>query len=336
MAQGPAAPNTAAKRTQFIDDGKTLLAGITEATEEQREAQRIQNQLNLADILSKSGVFGNEADQYKAFAQIEIGAELGLKPAESMRAVFFGQSGPDIEIHTRVMLAMRSGRYKFDVVELNHNRCEIQWYRKENGQWDALAPLVTTIDQIKHIEVWEKGKQIKLADKWNYKSWREDMMYAFLQRRAVRRYAPETQGSFVPQPADEEVYEDAGMRTTDKLTPEEHATNTADLFGDEQERVPNLNAVRDKLQELRTLIATEEEQVGLQFRDRKAYLDRVYGSDKLTDRDEDELREILDHVRDMQADAYQIEPDEPPVSDDPAQPRLVDTSEAEQRTEERW
>ena len=329
--------------TSFVKDGQELIAGITEATEEAREAQQMQNDLNYANLLSKvpalSGAKGKtpaeqEEAKYEAFAKIQIGRELGLKPAESMRAVFFGQGGPDIDIHTRVMLAMRTGRYKFDIVQLDQNRCEVVWYRKESGQWMPQKPVVATIDQIKHIDIWENGKQKKLADKWNYKSWREDMLYAFTQRRAVRRYAPETQGSFVPQPANEEAYEDAGMRTTDKLTPAEQATNIADFSGDPTPTA-DLNAARDKLQELRTLIAAEERKYGLILQDRKAWLHHRYGSVALEERDKDELREILDHVRELEAEAYLDAPDKPIASDNPSdafvQEAMFTPTEAEEK-----
>lgn len=233
------------KETTFRQDGEHLLAGVIEATEESREAQRMKNALNMAQLLSRvtalsglpAGAKPEQIEQakYEAFAKMEIGWELGLQPAESLRAVFFGQNGPDIEIHTRVALAMRSGRYKFDIVRLDQNQCEVQWYRHVrgslDGRWEKLAPLKVTIEQLKGIKVYEKGKQIALADKWNYQSWREDMMYAYLQRRAVRRYAPETQGSFVPAPADEEMYEEAGIHEGEMMTAEKAATIRTELSG---------------------------------------------------------------------------------------------------------
>lgn len=225
----------------FVEEGKALLADVIDATEEGREAQRIKNTLNLAGLLSKvpalSGVKPGatleerEQAKYESFAKIEIGAEIGLKPAESLRAIYFDQNGAGIDIHTRVAMAIATGRHRFKIQHLNETGASIQWFQKREGQWHACEPTRVTREQLRGTQVWEKGKQIPITEKWNYKSWWEDMVYGFCQRRNIRRYAPETQGSFAIAPAEEEVMEDAGVTEGAPMTAERHAENVDEMCG---------------------------------------------------------------------------------------------------------
>ena len=245
------------------------LAQVVQATEEQRsvfrqqaEAQKIENDLHLAELFSLAGFFNGtrkhvknqqerEQAKYEAFAKIRIGEEFGLKPAESMQAVYvddFGRAG--IEIHSRVAKALATGLHRYKISTMTRTSCEIQWFRKMEGQWLPCKPVSCTFDQLKHVKIQGQEDGKTLATKWNYESYPEDMMYAWCQRRNIRRYAPETQGSFPIAPHEEEALEDAGVRVA---TPAEDATdakaqqNIADLFGDaptpEAERPRDLDAL---------------------------------------------------------------------------------------------
>ena len=207
----------------FVEQGQQLLNDVIDATDEGREAQRMKNQLNMADLLSKvpalSGAKPNataaerEIAKYEAFAKIQAGEELGMKPMEALRGFYVGQNGIEPTIHTRLALALRTGRHRFEIIHLNETGASIQWYRKNvQNQWEACAPTTCTRDQMKHTKVWDKGKEIALTDKWNYKSWFEDMAFRFVQIRNIRRYAAETQGSWAVTADLEEALEDAGTR----------------------------------------------------------------------------------------------------------------------------
>lgn len=227
----------------------TLLNQAIQATEEQREQQRIENQLNLAELLAKSGIFGKEEDKFRAFAKIQIGKELGLEAAESMQAVYFDHNGPGISVHTRVALALRDGRYRFDIQRLDRDGCEIQWYRKRGKEWQELPVLRCIADELKGTMIHERGQQKELLEKWNYKSWREDMLYAFVQRRAIRRYAPETQGSWALPPEDDEAMEDATLDETQATTQEEREAHVVDLFDKAEEIVTGVQQPRPSVAE---------------------------------------------------------------------------------------
>ena len=216
------------------------LGEVVQATEEQRAlmqaqatAQRVQTNLHLAELLSLGGAFNGtdrapkteaEREQAKhlAFAQIQIGEEIGLKPAQSMRSIMITPQGIEIDIHTRVALAIASGRHDYDILRHDRDVCEIQWKRKRNGQWETCPPIKADIEQLKGIMVWEYDSAQKkpvrkpITEKWNYREWREDMTYRFAMIRCLRRYAPETQGAFpIAREETGEVPGDQGMAPTD-------------------------------------------------------------------------------------------------------------------------
>ena len=208
---------------------------VVQATEEQRrlfkaqaDQMKLQTDLQLAEIMATAGVFDHdkkltrEQAKARAFAKIRIGEDLRLAPAESLMAINFGERGEVIiDIHTRVAMALRDGRYRYDILQLNDSTAEIQWFRKENGAWKALKPESVAIDQLRAIKVWENGKQINLAERWNYRDWREDMLYRFVQIRNIRRHAPETQGSYAPHAEETQWFEDAGVRPGGPDLPQE-------------------------------------------------------------------------------------------------------------------
>ena len=52
--------------------------------------------------------------------------------------------------------------------------------------------------------IWEKGKQIKLSDKWNFQSWTEDMYFWRALSKFRRRHAPNVlRGAITREEAEE-------------------------------------------------------------------------------------------------------------------------------------
>lgn len=167
----------------------------------------ITEKMELADLLSQAGVFPSVDTKAKAFAAIEIGEALGMAPGIALMNIDFGAQGkPSISIHWQAG-KMRELGWKWEFVEHNRTTCHIRFYPPEGATFDRQF----SAEEAKAITVFDKqqtkdGKGASLGHKWNYKSWMEDMLYAYLMRRVVRRYEPQILGGVGP--SDEEMAEE--------------------------------------------------------------------------------------------------------------------------------
>ena len=165
----------------------------------------------LARVFAMSGYFddinGSTLEQAlsQAMTKIQLGRSWQMQPADAMQHVYFTNGKPNVQ---NEFLAARMRDYGLD--------WDIEWFRsdkgicigcslwmkrrnpatglyepimeRENGQ-SSQARVTFTKKDADEAMIWEKGKQIRLSEKWNYKSWPEDMYYWRCVARARRRYA---------------------------------------------------------------------------------------------------------------------------------------------------
>ncbi len=165
----------------------------------------------LARVFAMSGEFDGLKDKQPeqavatAMSKIQLGRSWHMEPADAMQHVFFTNGKPSVQ-NEFIASRMRDSGIDW----------EIEWHRDAKGEcvgctlWpkrlqtdSTWAPIMERVNgktvpssiafTKKNADmalVWEKGKQIRLSEKWNFVSWAEDMYYWRCIARLRRRYAP--------------------------------------------------------------------------------------------------------------------------------------------------
>jgi hypothetical protein len=136
-----------------------------------------------------------------AMAKIQLGRSWGLAAADSMQHIYFNNGRPSVQNELIAAKLLDAGW-----------NWKLEWQRdgvwgKEQGTvtgcrlWPSHAgtPVKDSSGKPAFIEfskadadkatIYEKGKTIKLSEKWNYQSWPEDMYYSKCIARLKRRFA---------------------------------------------------------------------------------------------------------------------------------------------------
>ncbi len=163
----------------------------------------------LAALFARSGAFDDlkkatmEESIYLAMTKIRLGRSWGLNEADAMLHVNFYNGKPTLSAEAIAAKMYDSGLgwdIHFDYSKGGDvSRCSL--HLKELGKDGAWRPVVDPVsgersvvsfgdEEASKAMVWEKGKQIRLIEKWNYQSWKADMYYAACLRRARKRYRP--------------------------------------------------------------------------------------------------------------------------------------------------
>jgi len=143
-----------------------------------------------------------------AMVKIGMGRNWGMHPADAIRYIFFTNGRPGIENEIVATKLMQAG-YDWDVEFLEETvqhkskpwqkciGCRL-WLKKiVNGRAEQLLdrnnkPISVEFTEADadHAMIWEKGKQIPLSEKWNFKAWPRDMYYWRCIGRVKKYYAP--------------------------------------------------------------------------------------------------------------------------------------------------
>ena len=138
-----------------------------------------------------------------AMAKIQMGRSWGLEPPDAMKHVFFQNGKPCIEAEP-VAAKLRNAGWDWDIdwpTSKEGRRCGgcILWPKRFNAktsEYEALkdrngkpVSVGFTEEDASQAMIWEKDKQIRLMDKWNYRSWPADMYFARAIMRFKKRYA---------------------------------------------------------------------------------------------------------------------------------------------------
>jgi hypothetical protein len=169
----------------------------------------------LARDFAMSGQFddlkGLTVDQAVATAmvKIQLGRAWGFNAADSMRYIYFTNGKPSVE-NEIVAAKLRQAGYDWDTdwleEEINHKGkpakkcvgCTL-WLKRLNQEqkYEPMLdrdgkPISVSFTQYDAdtAQIWEKGKQIPLSQKWNFQSWGRDMYYWRSISRVKKYYAP--------------------------------------------------------------------------------------------------------------------------------------------------
>jgi hypothetical protein len=171
--------------------------------EKELERQTFEQDQRTARILALSGEFNDLRDKSpeQAFAtmvaKIGFGRSVGLDAYDSARYVYFTNGRPSVEndvVASKLMEAGYAWDEDWDYVEEQHKGkpwkrytgCTL-WLKKldprtreyvvvRDRKGNPVSESFTEADA-DHAMIWEKGKQIALSEKFNYKSWPREMYY---------------------------------------------------------------------------------------------------------------------------------------------------------------
>jgi hypothetical protein len=213
----PAAPRLTIEQLALLgpmaaDDRR--IAWVNSLVDADIQRQSYATDLALARQFATSGKFDDLKDCTQeqgvatAMVKIMLGRGWGFNAADSIRYIYFTNGRPAIE-NELVAAKLQAHGYYWDVEWLEdtgqHKGKPIQkcvgcrlWVKKvtdgrleplldRNGKPVSVAFTEADADQ---AMIWEKGKQIPLSEKWNFKSWARDMYYWKAISRVKKYHAP--------------------------------------------------------------------------------------------------------------------------------------------------
>jgi hypothetical protein len=222
----PAAPTDLAKPQQgsrvtiehllAMPDNVKRETWISALVEAEVARQNFAQDRALAREFAISGQFsdinGQSMEQAIATAmvKIQLGRAWGFNPADSIRYIYFTNGRPAIE-NEIVAAKLQQGGYDWDIEwvedEVDHKgrkykKCVgcVLWLKKWNADQQKYLPMMDRNNKPISVsftqfdadtaQIWEKGKQIPLSQKWNFQSWGRDMYYWRTVGRVKKYHAP--------------------------------------------------------------------------------------------------------------------------------------------------
>lgn len=132
----------------------------------------------LGSVLVKSGFFQDTREQAQAIVKVLAGAELGFGPIASMQGVYIVKNRVTLSANLVGAAIQKSGKYRFRVVRLDGDGCEIDFY--EGSQ--KIGTSTFTHDDAKNAD---------LLSNQTYKKFPRNMLYARALTNGARWYCPE-------------------------------------------------------------------------------------------------------------------------------------------------
>ena len=189
-------------------DPELFRAFAHDIIEREVASARFGQDAQLARVFAGSGVFdginGTAQGVSLAMTKIQLGRSWNMAPADAMEAINFINGRPSVA--TRYLAAkMQDAGISWDIewdeengsctgchLHLKRWNAEVNRYDpvlgRVNGK-EQQAVVSFTKKDADNAMVHENGKQIKLSEKWNFKSWPSDMYFARCVSRVRVRYA---------------------------------------------------------------------------------------------------------------------------------------------------
>lgn len=216
----------------IVESGDNAKSYAQQVVEAELVRDTFDQDWRMAKIFAMSGKFADlqgraDANIATAMAKIQLGRSWGMGAADSMRYIYFTNGKPNIETELLAAKLMDAG-YSWDVAydyDEKTSRCvgatifpkfkgeSMMMRRRRKDTTPMLMPSVGVVPgtslndwidvplEVSFTKkdadgamIWEKGKQIKLSEKWNFVSWPEDMMFWRALSRFRRRHATNVLG----------------------------------------------------------------------------------------------------------------------------------------------
>lgn len=174
-----------------------------------------------------------------AMVKIQLGRAWGFNAADSIRYIYFANGRPSVE-NEMVATRLRDAGYSWDVEWLEETTqhkgkpwqrcvgCKL-WVKQWSNERQTFHPMVDRNGQPVFVAfteadadramIWDKGKQIPLSEKWNFKSWAKDMYFWRAVGRVKKYYAPDVLRGAVLREEALEVMPSQGQETQPTAAP---------------------------------------------------------------------------------------------------------------------
>jgi hypothetical protein len=165
-----------------------------------------------AAVLYKSGFFGDTKSEAQAIVKVMAGAEMGIAPFASMSGIDIIQGKPTPGANLLATIVDNHPRYDFKVKVATNEKCVIEWFK----DGESVGESEFTMQEAKTIKQWNAKKNTyeALADKFNWKNYPSDMLFARALTRGQKRYAPGVAGGapvYTPEEMGAEVDENGDV-----------------------------------------------------------------------------------------------------------------------------
>jgi hypothetical protein len=145
-----------------------------------------------------------------AMVKIQLGRAWGFNAADSMRYIYFTNGRPATE-NEIIATKLQQAGFNWDIEwleeEIQHKGKPVKkcigctlWVKKWSAAEQKYLPVLDrngkpvsvafTQYDADTAQIWEKGKQIPLSQKWNFQSWGRDMYYWRTIGRVKKYHAP--------------------------------------------------------------------------------------------------------------------------------------------------
>lgn len=146
----------------------------------------------LADVFQRSGRFSTERDVNQVIVKIQAGHELGLQPVQAMSNIHVISGKITLGASLIGALIKSSNKYNYKILELDNEKCSIEFYEKIDDKWEACGPpSVFTIDD---------ASNAGLVNKDNWKKYTRNMLLSRALTNGARWYTPDVFGGPIYTP----------------------------------------------------------------------------------------------------------------------------------------
>ena len=146
----------------------------------------------LAKDMFASGFFQHIKNPQQALVTIIAGHEFGMGPFEAMNSIYIIQGRPAFYANKYADMVMRSGKYRYEVLDHTNERCEIQFFRLglDGRTWEkAGKPSVFTMEDAKTAELDKRNP--------NWRLYPKNMLFARALSNGARWNCPDAfQGAY--------------------------------------------------------------------------------------------------------------------------------------------
>lgn len=201
-----------------------------------------------AKVFVESKMFTDSSDLAKCIVKVQAGAEMGLKPFQSMNNLHIING----KICTSALVVgdmiKRSHRYTFRVLKIDNTGCIIRFFEKTGGKWDCIGDSEFT-----------REHAVKAGTK-NLEKFARNMFYARAITNGARWYTPDVFGGaiYTPDELDStiEVDEEENVLIS-QFKAEPLGSKAEDMITDEQirrivERCDQIGYDRPEPEQLKT------------------------------------------------------------------------------------
>jgi hypothetical protein len=149
--------------------------------------------LTVADMLARSGYFGDVKEAGQALAKILAGQELGIGPIAALMGVYFAQGKVTYSANIMASAIKKHPAHNYRIRRHDDAACEIEFF--EGGE--SLGLSTFTIEDAK------RGGLLDGPNKHNWSKWPRNMLFARAMSNGAKWHCPGVFGGVTPYTPDE-------------------------------------------------------------------------------------------------------------------------------------